>query len=217
MKTVLSGSGRLTSSRAERGRFRQKTQALGSVALAGLLASIVGVGCRKPQPDAAGASLASSAAAVSSAGIGQAAGLEQAWARAAEGDEEDRMDLAAREGALGLLEAARDPARRRTALVSMGKARGFAQLPYLANVARASADDEARLALDAAIELGNRVRTSEDLEDTDELREGCEGLRALCMDANAPKVRRVAALRAYRILPCGAADGGGLPVDLDAK
>ena len=136
------------------------------------------------------------------------------WTSAREGQTEDLASLATHEGAAGLVEAAADPELRKTALRAMGFARGWAQLPYLARTASEPDDEEARLALDSAVELSARRRTAEDVEDATELREGCERLGALARDAERPRERRVLALRALRMMPCPKQE---LPADLDAR
>jgi hypothetical protein len=109
----------------------------------------------------------------------------------------------------------------------MGFAAGWAQLPFLAEVAGGPDDGEARLALEAAVELAARPRRSEDPEDAAELRDGCEGLGTLARDTTRARPRRVSAIRALRMMPCprgrgagGAGEAGAagdLPVDVDAK
>lgn len=139
------------------------------------------------------------------------------WKHAIEsGDVEDLAALATHEGAAGLIEAATaDKALRPTAIRAMGYARGWAQLPFLAKTANGKDDEEAKLALEGAIELSSRPRRlSEDNEDTEELKEGCEGLSALAKDSVRPRARRIAAIRALRMMPCSVKD---LPADLDAK
>ncbi len=136
------------------------------------------------------------------------------WASARGGQTEDLATLATHEGAAGLVEAAADPELHVTALRAMAYARGWAQLPYLATTATGRDDDEARIALSSAVELGARPRRSEDVEDEAELREGCEKLGALARDVERAKDRRILALRALRMLPCPKQD---LPTDLDAR
>ncbi len=136
------------------------------------------------------------------------------WTSAREGQPEDLASLATHEGAAGLVEAAADPELRKTALRAMGFARGWAQLPYLARTASEPDDEEARLALDAAVELSARRRTGEDVEDATELREGCEKLGVLARDAERARERRILALRALRMMPCSKQE---LPADLDAR
>lgn len=140
------------------------------------------------------------------------------WIAANDGDLEDLTTLAVHEGAIGLVEAASDPALRGTAIKAMAYARGWAQLPFLAGVAAGKDDEEARLALAATVELAARPRTAEDPEDAEELRVGCEGLLALARDTARPRARRIVAVRALRMTPCPPArQGEGLPSDLDAK
>ena len=141
------------------------------------------------------------------------------WGSAKDGDVEDLAELAAHEGAMGLVEATTEPALRPTALRAMGYARGWAQLPLLAKVASGKNDDEARLALEATLELAARPRRSEDPEDAEELREGCDTLLVLARDVARPRARRVAAVRALRMMPCppGKAGPEELPTDVDAK
>jgi hypothetical protein len=136
------------------------------------------------------------------------------WASAKDGEVEDLAALAVHEGAVGLVEAAADPALRPAALRAMGYARGWAQLPYLAKTAKGDDDADAKLALEAAIELAVRVRKAEDVEDANELKEGCEELAALAQDAQRARTRRVSAVRALRMMPCPKV---ALPTDLDAK
>jgi hypothetical protein len=136
------------------------------------------------------------------------------WTAAREGGPEDLATLATHEGAAGLVEAAAEPELRATALRAMGYARGWAQLPYLAKTAAGTEDDEARTALEAAVELGARPRRAEDVEDDAELRDGCEKLGALARDTARASERRVLALRALRMMPCPKQE---LPTDLDAR
>jgi len=136
------------------------------------------------------------------------------WTAAREGQAEDLATLATHEGAAGLVEAAAEPELHVTALRAMAYARGWAQLPYLARTALGTEDDEARTALESAVELGARPRRSEDVEDEAELREGCEKLGSLVRDTARARERRVLALRALRMIPCPKQD---LPTDLDAR
>ena len=135
------------------------------------------------------------------------------WTSAREGQTEDLASLATHEGAAGLVEAAADPELRKTAVRAMGFARGWAQLPYLARTASEPDEEDAKLALDAAVELSARRRTAEDVEDATELREGCEKLGVLARDVERARGRRILALRALRMMPCPRQE---LPADLDA-
>jgi hypothetical protein len=140
------------------------------------------------------------------------------WDHAKDGDLEDLATLAAHEGAMGLVEATSDPALRPTAIKAMGHARGWAQLPFLAKTAGGNDDEEARLALDAAIELAVRPRTTEDPEDAPELRDGCDALVALARDTTRPRPRRISAIRSLRMMPCPPLkEGEELPSDVDTK
>lgn len=136
------------------------------------------------------------------------------WTSAREGQVEDLATLAISEGAAGLVEAAAQPELHVTALRAMAYARGWAQLPYLAQTALGTDDDDARIALDSAVLLGARPRRAEDVEDEAELREGCEKLGSLARDVARARDRRVLALRALRMIPCPKQD---LPTDLDAR
>jgi hypothetical protein len=143
------------------------------------------------------------------------------WEQAQGGSIEDLAALAAHEGAIGLTEGAADPALRSTAIRAMAYARGWAQLPFLVQVANGKSDDETNLALDAAVELAVRPRLAEDPEDFEELREGCQGLVRFVRDDKRARAARVLAMRALRMMPCPppeTLDGGAeLPRDLDAK
>ncbi|MCL2724340.1 MAG: hypothetical protein FWD69_07880 [Polyangiaceae bacterium] len=136
------------------------------------------------------------------------------WAHAKEGDEEDLATLATHEGAAGLIEAAAEPALRTTALRAMGFAPGYAQTPFLARVAAGKDDADAKLALDALVEIAERVRRQDADEDADELGDACNQIVALAKDTGRPKERRIPAIRALRMLPCPKA---GIPTDLDAR
>lgn len=136
------------------------------------------------------------------------------WTSAREGLTEDLASLAAHEGAAGLIEATAEPELRLTAIGAMGYARGWAQVPFLAGAAAGKNDDEAKAALEALVELAARPRHSEDVEDEDELGEGCDKLGAFARDTRAPRERRIVTIRALRMMPCPKQD---LPVDLDAR
>ncbi len=136
------------------------------------------------------------------------------WSSAKSGDVEDLASLATHEGAAGLIEGAAEPELRTTALRAMAYARGWAQLPYLAQAAGGEADEDAKVALDSVVELAARPRRAEDVEDEGELREGCEKLGGLARDVARARERRVLAIRALRMMPCPKQD---LPSDLDAK
>jgi hypothetical protein len=203
-------------------RARLRIGLAGSAVLAAVLTFAACGGCGKRAPAGGAASAGQASSSSSSGGSLEADAAVQnvplLWSSAKEGEAEDLAALAAHEGALGLVEAAGDAALRSTAIRAMGYAHGWAQLPFLAKTASGKDDDEARLALDASLELAIRPRTSEDPEDADELREGCESLVALARDSARPRPRRVAAARVLRMIPCPPRKAGEeLPSDLDAK
>jgi hypothetical protein len=194
--------------------------------LGGLIAFAACGGCgrRNGGEDTTAASASASAASASASSAASLALIVDAsklrdpllWKHAMNGDVEDLTALATHEGAAGLVEAASsDKELRPTAIRAMGYARGWAQLPFLAKTANGKDDEEAKLALDGAIELSSRPRRlSEDNEDAEELKEGCESLGALAKDSVRPRGRRIAAIRALRMMPCNLKD---IPTDLDAK
>jgi hypothetical protein len=141
-----------------------------------------------------------------------------AWERAKEGEDEDRMRLADRVGCQGLREHAQEPALRPTALRSMAFCPDFSELPWLANVAATGGDEEAALALDAILEQAARPRRATDPEDADELSVGCRALLALSRSAERPRPRRVKAIDALRMLADrGCVKRADVPTGLDAK
>lgn len=175
-------------------------------------------------PPAAASAAASGSAGVTAKAAGSATATSPAaeaatldallWAHAKDGDEEDLAALATHVGAAGLASAGEDPERRGTALRAAPRARGYAHVGWLAAVAGAGTDDDARLALAALGDVGARARRAEEHEDEDELAEGCAKLVALAKDEARPRERRVAAVRAARTLPCPKAE---LPTSLDTR
>ena len=204
-------------------RFRLMLALFASLAAMATFAACGGCGKRMPAGEVtAAAHAAGDAAAAASGALVDADAFAVAnrlmWSGAEDGECEDLAALAVHEGAMGLVEATSIPELRETALKAMGYAAGFAQLPFLAKVAGGKNDDEARLALAATVELAARPRRAEDVEDADELREGCEGLFALARDKARPKWRRASAVRALRMMPCPPSlSDEGLPSDVDAK
>jgi len=139
-------------------------------------------------------------------------------AGAKDADPEDLARLADLTGCTGLRERADDATRRMTALRAMQYCGDFSELPWLAEVATAGKDDEARAALDSAVELAARPRRATDPEDADELHAGCGALLELAKGAERPKERRVGAIRALRMLvDRGCVKKADIPTDLDAK
>ncbi len=160
---------------------------------------------------------------------------EDLWARAARatrdagdagaagGDADDLARLADREGASGLVERGRADTDHAVVLASIRamafapEPGAFAGLPFLAEAARGSDDALAQAALESALDLAARPRRQIDPEDAAEMKEGCDDMVALAKDAKAARARRVAAIRALRMLADrGCVDPASLPTDLDA-
>ncbi len=142
----------------------------------------------------------------------------EAWARATDGGEEERMRLHGLIGCTGLRERAALPAQRLTALRAMKYCDDFSELPWLASIAASSKDGEAIEALDAILDQAARPRRSTDPEDAQELSAGCQALLALSKSAGQPRLRRVMAVRALRMLSeRGCVKRAEIPSDLDAK
>lgn len=140
------------------------------------------------------------------------------WTAARPGEAEDLMRLADRVGCEGLRERADgQPSLRPIALGAMRYCRDFSELPWLARVANEGSDDDARAALDAAIDLAARPRRSVDPEDADDLHVGCGTLLGLARATDRPRDRRVLAIRALRMLSeYGCVKRADVPTDLDA-
>jgi hypothetical protein len=137
------------------------------------------------------------------------------WAQAKEGDPEELMRLADLVGCEGLRERASQPELQMTALRAAAYCVDFTELPWLARVATEGRDDEARAALEAAVDLAARPRHATDPDDAEELHAGCGALLALAR-SNAPKERRALAIRALRMLSeRGCAKRSDIPTDLD--
>jgi hypothetical protein len=174
--------------------------------------------CRKSGstsgPTSASASASGSASGASAPQPVHAPIDDKMWAAAKDGEEEDLATLASHEGAVGLVEATKDPALRPTAIRAMGYARGWAQLPYLVTAASGDDQNDAKAALESIEDLAARPRRSEDNEDAAELQEGCEKLLVLAKDAKTDRGRRISAIRSLRMMPCPKAD---LPTDLDVR
>jgi hypothetical protein len=204
-------------------RAREGTVLRAALALLTLTALLVGAACsacgKSPgggpnvTPGTSGVVGPSRTAALPDAGAAAVRDVAM-WTAAREGGVEDLASLATHEGAAGLLEASGEAELRPTALRAMAYARGWAQVPYLAQAAATSEDAEARLALGSLVELAARPRRSEDLEDEAELRDGCDKLGALVRDAAQARERRIGALRALRMMPCPRQE---LPAELDAR
>lgn len=143
-----------------------------------------------------------------------------AWAAAGgkDAEPEELARLADLVGCVGLRERADEADLRGTALRAMQYCRDFSELPWLAQVATTGTDEEAKAALDAAVELAARPRRATDPEDADELHTGCGALLELARGADRPKGRRVLAIRALRMLSeRGCVKKAEIPTELDAK
>lgn len=201
-------------------RARRRLPVIGCFLLGGVIAFATCGGCgRRPNHGevAAPQTSASAAPRAVEAETGATGAIENPllWQNATDGDVEDLTTLAVEEGAGHLVEVAKTHKELRpTAIRAMAYAYGWAQLPFLAEVAGAKDNDEATLALGSAFDIAARPRRSEDVEDVDELREGCEALGALARDGSRPKPRRLGAIRTLRMLPCPKMD---VPTELDAK
>lgn len=138
------------------------------------------------------------------------------WAAAKDGDADELARLEDLVGCEGLRDRAEDAQLRATALQAMQYCRDFSELPYLAQVAATGKDDDARLALDAIVELAARPRRATDPEDADELHAGCGTLLDLARRKEAQKERRVVAIRALRMLSeRGCVKRADIPTELD--
>ena len=181
--------------------------------------------CGKSTPSRVSGALASAsssadarAAATGDAGEPMDPREADAWARAKDGEDDDRMRLADQVGCQGLRERAQEPVLRPTALRSMAFCPDFSELPWLTNIAAAGSEEEAALALDAILEQAARRRRATDPEDADELGVGCRALLALSRSADRPKARRAKAIGALRMLADrGCVRRADVPSDLDAK
>jgi len=141
-----------------------------------------------------------------------------AWAHAKDGDDEDRVRLADLVGCVGLRERAGDPQWRATAIHAMAFCSDFSELPWLVSLGTGGSDPLAIDALQAVVDIAARPRQATDPEDAEELGEGCRALLAFARDAHGPKARRVAAVRALRMLSeRGCVKAGDIPTDLDTK
>jgi hypothetical protein len=140
------------------------------------------------------------------------------WAAAKEGEPEELARLVGLVGCEGLRERAETAELRGTALQAMAYCPDFGELPWLAEVGAKGKDDEAKLALEAAVDLAARPRRSTDPEDAEELHAGCGALLELAKTKEAPRERRVLAVRALRMLAeRGCVKRADIPADVDAK
>ena len=144
--------------------------------------------------------------------------VERLWTDAREGDETELARLASREGSAGLVERATDPRFRSTALAAMGHALGLGALPTLGQSAKSGPESEALVAVDSAARLAANKREQGDPEEVDELRDGCAALLASATDRARPRLVRVGAVRALRMLvDRGCVKSADIPTELDVK
>ena len=141
-----------------------------------------------------------------------------AWTRAKEGDEDDRVRLADLVGCGGLEDGAARADLRMTAIQAMAYCRDFTELPWLAGIAAGDDESQALAALDSIVDLAARPRRAVDPEDADELHGGCAALLALARAPERSRDRRVLAVRALRMLvDRGCVKSADIPTDVDAK
>jgi hypothetical protein len=168
-----------------------------------------------PQPPAAQVSASASAASENKVALD--AQMAELWKLAKDGEGDDLMRLARREGSTGLVEKGQaDASLRLTALKALAYAPDFVALPWLAEVATSGSKEEAQAALDSCFDLAAQPRRQRDPEDALELKEGCAKLLELAK--KGPTERRVSAIRALRMLADrGCVKKEEIPSDLDAK
>lgn len=203
---------------------RPRSHGVVAAAWAAWLALAVGCGKRTPPSASAAAAMGSEARSKAPSGAGAGADLPtdpreiDAWARAEDGGEEERVRLEDLEGCDRLREAADNPKLRATAIRTMAYCRDFSVLPWLAEVATSAPGDEGVDALDAIVEQAASPRRSTDPDDAAELSDGCARLLALSRAPQQPRARRVRAIRALRMLAeRGCVSRSDIPTDLDAK
>jgi len=142
----------------------------------------------------------------------------EAWDRAKDGDDDDRMRLADRVGCTGLRERTQEPGRRSTAIRAMAYCSDFFELPWLVSMAASADDAEGIEALEAIVEQAARPRRATDPEDAQDLAAGCQALLAFSRDRGRPRARRVIAIRALRMLaPRGCVKRVEIPTEFDAN
>ncbi|MGD0679147.1 MAG: hypothetical protein ABSC94_27430 [Polyangiaceae bacterium] len=141
----------------------------------------------------------------------------EAWSRAQDGGDDDLIRLDDLIGCDGARERGGAPALRMTALHAMAYCPDFSELPWLAEVATTGDDAQADSALDSIVEQASRPRRTTDPEDAKELGEGCRRLLTLARASDRPRVRRVVAVRALRMLAeRGCVQRSEIPHDFDA-
>jgi hypothetical protein len=171
-------------------------------AVASTLAFVTFVACGKspatPGLQADGAPIVDGAA--SAVVIERTPEVQRLWDEAQQGEEDDLVRLANREGPAGLAERASVPALRSVALRAMGYTHTFDGLPLLGDAAARDPEPLAIIAVESAAMLASRKRRATDPEDALELREGCTKLSSVSTDGARPATVRAGALRALRML-----------------
>lgn len=194
--------------------------------LSALWLGLAPAGCGKRASSNASAAAATPSANSVSTSIGREGGPvgpadareAEAWERARQGGDEDRMRLEDLVGCERLREAAESPELRTTAVRSMAYCQDFSVLPWLVQVGQSAKGDDGVEALDAIVEQAARPRRAIDPEDADDLAEGCRALLALSRAPEQPRARRVRAIRALRMLADrGCVKRTDIPTELDAK
>src|SRR5439155_8329258 len=133
------------------------------------------------------------------ANVARSAQLEELWARARDGDDDELARLAQKEGAHGLEERAAAQQYRVTALRAMAFTPGFSSFATLGRAAEKGTDEEAKAAVESADTVAARKREQVDPEDDDELAAGCTPLLAAAKNPQRPRPIRVGAGRALRM------------------
>lgn len=151
--------------------------------------------------------------------VARPADVEELWKQAADAGDDELERLALAEGTAGLEERASSPDYRMTALRAMAFTAGFSAFPTLGSAAAHGSEPEALAAVDSADAIAARKRAQVDPEDDDELAAGCASLLAAAKDTARPRLVRVGAVRALRMLSdrpvCTRPDA--IPTDVDVK
>jgi hypothetical protein len=168
---------------------------------------------------ASGSAAASGCVACDDAGVAAMDPQEaDAWMRAKEGDEDDRLRLADLVGCGGLEDGAARADLRMTAIQAMAYCRDFTELPWLAGIAGGDDEAQAIAALESVVDLAARPRRAVDPEDADELHGGCAALLALARAPERSLDRRALAVRALRMLvDRGCVKAADIPSELVAR
>jgi len=174
-----------------------------------------------------GAAASRAAGAASSSGVAPAPSsasapppeVEALWVAAEGGEADDWMRLADGEGSTGLVEGAKAPARRLTAIRALAYVDDFEALPFLASVIESATADggDAKVAAETVTALAARPRRATDPEDAASLRAGCDRLLAFARDPARPRGLRVEVVRALRMLSDrGCPKAADVPNDVNA-